>query len=310
LLEFEVNTDYYFEKPKIESVIIKFGSSVLPELLSGNVDASVNVNRIDLIKLGKDPQFCAYYYTTGFCGAIIWNQKHKKFSDPRVRRALTMAINRRELHQVLNLSDDLTIFDVIHTKRQYNRRELPEPVPYDPEQAKRLLDQAGWRDTDGDGIREREGKEFHFTMITSSYNETEAVYVQDQLRRVGVSMEIETLEWLLTIYRKRAGDFEAALNLVLRAFVENGFFSKDCPIGYHNPRIDEFITAYKEKVSPDEKDRIQRELWPIFQKDLPVTFLYPNIFGTHVAQRRIRGLVSPYRAHPILNMEYLWIEED
>lgn len=139
MLELEANPDYYWGKPRIERVILKFGSSVVPELLSGNVDAAMYVNRLDALALRDDPRFREYHETSYMCGGIYWNQKYEKFRDPRVRQALTMAINRKELHQVLNLPNDLLVFDTIHTMRQYLRRELPEPLPYDPEQARQLL---------------------------------------------------------------------------------------------------------------------------------------------------------------------------
>jgi peptide/nickel transport system substrate-binding protein len=183
-------------------------------------------------------------------------------------------------------------------------------VPYDPEQARRLLDEAGWRDIDGDGIREREGDEFHFTAITASDYQTEAIYVQEQLRKVGIRMEIKILEYMLSIRTRRTGDFEASIHWGRRHNMAYGFTGKDSPIGYNNQLIEQLIKTAKNTFDPDLKDNLYREIWPIFQRDLPVTFLYPNIFGTCVAHKRIRGLSTPHRADPILSMEHLWIEEE
>jgi peptide/nickel transport system substrate-binding protein len=312
MLELEANPDYYWGKPRIEHAILKFGSSVVPELLSGNVDAAMYVNRLDALTLRNDTRFREYHQTSYQCGGIYWNQKHEKFRDPRVRRALTMAINRKELHQVINLPDNLPIFDVIHTMRQYLRGELPKPLPYDPEQASQLLDKAGWRDKDGNGVRELGDEEFSFTAIVPAGNEAEAIYVQDQFRRVGIRMEIQSLEYYLSIARRRRGDFEAAFHYIRRYSVARGFIGEDSPMGYNNQRIVELLDATGNTFSPDEWDRIYREIWPLFQKDLPVTFLYPNYQECHVVHRKIRGLTSGYmfRANPVLNMENLWIEEE
>ena len=116
MIEYEANPDYYRGKPKIERVVNKYGGGApLIELLSGNVDVAA-VNQADIPKLAGDPRFRLYYGVHWHrLFAIHWNQRHPLFRDPRVRRALTLAINRRELLQVLNLPEDLPIVDGMYT---------------------------------------------------------------------------------------------------------------------------------------------------------------------------------------------------
>ena len=192
MMEFEANPDFYKGKPEIERVVLKFGPDTpLLELLSGKVDAA-GFAPTQIPGLGEDPRFRVYYSerNDNWAQWIFWNQRHPLFHDPVVRRALTLAINRRELLEVLNFPPDLPIFDVLFTRPQYRQRQLPEPLPYDPELAKQLLEAAGWQDEDGDGIRERAGAEARFTLIanrqsTVDLGERAAVYVQDQLRGWG-----------------------------------------------------------------------------------------------------------------------------
>lgn len=155
-MEFEANPDYYQGKPTIDRVVLKFrDEAVLSKLLSANVNVLTYVDRMDLLKLPDDPRFQVYdRIGPNTIQAVLWNQRHPPFGDPEVRRALTLAIDRRELHRVLHLPDDLPIFDVIFTRRQFRQGDFPEPVPHDPERANQLLDEAGWRDADGNGIRE------------------------------------------------------------------------------------------------------------------------------------------------------------
>jgi peptide/nickel transport system substrate-binding protein len=313
MMELEANPDYFRGKPGIERVILKFGPTSLAELLSGNVDVLPQVNPMELPKLGEDPRFRIYYsLKEGDIATIYWNHRHPIFRDPRVRRALTLAINRRELLGVLNLPDDLPLFDVIYTERQ--RGELPQPLPFDPERAKQLLEEAGWHDVDGDGIRERHGEEFRFIMLVVGSRVREAVYIQDQLRRVGVRMEISTRESFSLVARElRAGDFEAAIS---RLFMVPGtargpfaFFGEGSIIGYRNARVVELLEATEETQDPEKLDALYRELWSFFQADLPVTFLYPMTW-TYVVHRRVRGLSTPWRADPVWHMEHLWLEDE
>ncbi len=316
MMELEPNPDYYRGKPRIQRVVLKFAATeLLTELLSGNVDV-IHTNRMDLLKLAGDPRFEAYDYTHGLVMAIVWNQRHPLFRDSRVRRALTLAINRRELHQVLNLPESTPVFDVLSTPDQFSRRELPMPLPYDPEQAKHLLEQAGWRDGNANGVRKREGKTFRFTLVASAGRgwmglpSKVAVYIQAQLRRVGIQMDITSLESLVQSQRVKTGDFEAAISIIFPAGLvgQLAFFTENPLMGYTNPKFVALLQQAGETMSPDDINRIYRELWPIFQADLPMTLLCP-FASTTVVHRRIRGLSGPYWADPVSHMEELWLED-
>ncbi|MHC4656433.1 MAG: ABC transporter substrate-binding protein [Planctomycetota bacterium] len=234
-----------------------------------------------------------------------------------VRRALTLAINRRELHRVLNFSDDFFITDGIYTENQARFGEIPESLPYDPERAKRLFEEAGWHDRNANRIRDKDGREFHFTVIVEDgIHKQAAVYIQDQLRRVGIRMEIQNFHRSVIMQRFRDGKFDAAIVTTYNGGGHHriyfGKFDKDVYSGYDNPRVAELISKGNAPMEADERDRIYRELSPIFTADMPVTFLFPHAV-TLVAHRRIKGLTHPEYGgivHPIYWIEYLWIEKE
>lgn len=313
MMEFDANPEYYRGKPKIERVVLKFvGDAALTELLSGNVDAITDVDPAQIPRLAADPRFRVYHSIGYAAHAIYWQHDRPLFWDPRVRRALTLAINRRELLQVLNLPENIPVVDGPFTDRQLRRGQLPEPLPYDPARARALLEATGWRDRNGDGVREREGKEFRFTAIVPATGGWEqiAVFAQDQLRRVGVRMDVQSLEFGTVQGKLRSGEFDAAFTL-------SGYvpwwlqldFGEDSPISYQNAEVVELIDRVQLTADPDARDRIYRELTEIFRADVPVTFLVPAV-GNDVAHRRIRGLSSPYRPDPIWYMEDLWLEDE
>ena len=312
MIEFEANPDFVFGTPKIEHVVIKFGApgQSLTELLSGNVDVSSYVNPTDLLMLADDPRFEAYYKVSpNAMAAIAWNHRHRLFGDARVRRALTLAIDRRELHRVLNLPEETPIFDGLMTERQMQRGDIPEAVPYDPERAKQLLDEAGWIDVDG--MRRREGEAFRFTALTRSDKDLDkaAIYIQAQLRRLGIQMEIRTLESGVVEQRMRAGAFEAAISVFTTfggRFTALKYFEA---IGYTDGRVLALIHEVEATVNPDERDRLCRAVSSILKADLPMTLLSPAVF-TFVVHRRIRGLSPPGRVDPLVHMEELWLEDE
>lgn len=310
MMELEVNPDYALGTPQIERVVLKFGQQALPELLSGNVDAVADVDPMELLKLDGDPRFRRYDLRTHRVTALFWDHRREPFSDAAVRRALTLAIDRQELLGVLNLPRDLPLFDVVFSKRQWD--SLPAPLPFDTGRARDLLAQAGWLDRDGDGIRERGGEPFRFDVLATGEVEREAVYVQEQLARVGVRMEIERLsDWAQVFRRVRAGDFGAAISPLLMELTspmgQLGFFGEDSYVGYGNPRAHELLREAAHTRNPEELDRIYRRLMDVFRADVPATLLHP-VPSTHVATTRLIGLSSPYRADPVWYMEHLRLE--
>ena len=315
LLELEANPDFYMGRPRIDRVVLKFGGQPVAELLSGNVDVVQQATEADLLWLADDPRFRIYQgFAPHSIHAIVWNQRHPAFRDPRVRRALTQAVDREELLRVLNLPEDTPVLDVLFTVDQFRRGELPAPLPYDPEEASRLLEEAGWQDTDDDGIRQRGGRPFEFSALVGPLFglERAAVYIQSQLRRVGIRMEVETLEILALFERVTAREFDAVIaDIHTRGDRGAGafHFEEDSPIGYANPRVGSLLRQKGLMFDRAEVDSIYRELWPIFQADLPVTFLFP-IVHTTIAHRRVRGLASPSRIDPVSHIEQLWVEEE
>lgn len=315
MMEFKANTEYYRGKPKIDRVVLKFialDANQLTELLSGNVEA------VQWAGMIPHPRFEMYYsWDMGELGgdliALVWNHRHRLFRDPRVRRALTLAINRRELHQLFDLPAWIPIFDAVHTGGQVRRGEFPDAVAYDPERARRLLDAAGWRDVDGDGVRERDGRPCHFVVISPQGEMTKAaVYIQAQLRRAGIRMDIQNMESSAIVERVKAGQFEAAMYIVSPELTHQrgllALFGAGSLLGYNNPKVVALVNEARSTLDPDTMDRIHRDLMPIVQADLPVIFLYPNL-ETMMASRRVRGLSSPYRADLCRYMEELWLDE-
>jgi ABC-type transport system substrate-binding protein len=86
-------------------------------------------------------------------------------------------------------------------------------------------------------------------------------------------------------------------------------YGENSMIGYHNPRVIELVDAALETTSPDTLDVIYRQLAPILQREQPVTFLgFPT--EIYIANSRIKGFSSPFRANPIWSAGHLWIEQE
>lgn len=316
--EFEANPDYFRGRPRIDRVVLKFGAPQPQLLLSGELDVLPYATELRLQAFKDDDRFVAYrWHNPVRMKAVLWNHRSALFRDARVRRALALGVDRREIVRAAGLPPDLPVFDGLYSERQLRSGDLPAAVPYDPDQAAALLEAAGWRDTDGDGVRDRGGLPCRFTLDFSGGTgsgwgaqggEAVGIMVQDQLRRVGVDVHLQPLAGSVWRERLETGDFDAMVEDIASLPTRIWFFGTANYLGYENPRVAELLDRIGAAFDPDSVDHFYVELAGIFAEDHPALFLYPAV-STTIVHRRVRGLSSPYRADAVWYLEELWIAE-
>lgn len=318
-IELEANSKYWAGAPRIDRVVLKIGqdygeASGLLELLSGNVDAIPYVQPADLVAVESLDHYRTYYsFDAGILAVLAWNQAHPALADRRVRRALSLAIDRPELRSALNLPAEIPIFDVLLVDRAPRHGVLPEPLSHDPSEARRLLEEAGWLDRDGDGVREKAGDRLHLSLLTSTWQQAPraAVIVQAKLREVGAAVEVRQLDLQIVRQKVREGEFDVAL---IPTFPGTGaplnhseLLGRGGILGWNDRTAAALLDSTVTAVSPERQEEYYRRLWPLLSRDMPITVLYPAVWMT-VSHRRVRGLSSPWRADPLWYAGELWIE--
>jgi peptide/nickel transport system substrate-binding protein len=298
--------------------IIPEQTTIITEVLNGALDAIVEniqpeqatqIEGQDAVELMRS-QSRSYTY-------IGWNNERPRFSDARVRRALTMAINRPALIEA-----------ILHGYGVVAEGMVPplspmftplDPLPYDPQGAAQLMTQAGWRDSNGDGIVERDGRPFEMTLLVSSASRTNqdvATVVQQQLRQIGVDVEIQAVEFQAMIRQHRAREYDGVIsNWTLDTFkidptplfscVEARKPQSANRAGYCNPRADSLIEQGLRTTDPAAAKLIWADFQRLLQQDQPITFLYWRDDLT-VVGRRLRGLEADARARLITAADW-WI---
>jgi peptide/nickel transport system substrate-binding protein len=222
---------------------------------------------------------------------------HRLFGDKRVRQALTYAINRAQILEAkLGTYGELAISDFSPVFRWALNTDLL-PYSYDVERARQLLRAAGWFDTDGDGILDKDGVRFEFTLNYNAGNlrrEYVATVVQDNLKQLGIKVNISSSEANVhkqNIDQKKYDAFVAGFSVGLAidpssrwGDIHNTFNST----GFTHPRINELIKLGM-NVS-DEKDAAKywKEMQEILHEEQPCTFMYwiKDIIGVN---RRIKS---------------------
>ena len=223
-LTLQADTANYRGRPgidRVQFVITPEFTTALTKFLTGEADVFEALRPQDLTELAKHPELKVVRLPGMAYVFMQFNLREPKnprrpnelFSSKPLRRALAMSLDREAM--VRNVFDSLAQVSIGPTVRVYptTPRSLPR-IQFDTVTAGRILDSLGWRDSNGDGVRDRNGRDLAFSMLvpnSSKSRERMAVLMQEQFRRVGVKATIETLDFPALMQRQTDRDFETML---------------------------------------------------------------------------------------------------
>ena len=165
-------------------------------------------------------------------------------------------------------------------------------------------------DTNSDGILDKDGIDFKFDLIVEEDNNLMATYIQNNFKQIGIQMEIIITEGSIVKQRLKNKNYDALITRFLndqRSSNFRDFFGVDSHTGYRNVKMDSIINLLENTGDINEIDSLYKELAPIFERDIPVTFLSPLV-QTHIVNSKIKGLENLFRSDPVRYLRYLWIE--
>lgn len=240
-------------------------------------------------------------------GNPIEQAPHPIFGDVRVRKAVALGINVQDMIDAMGPDGGTPLVGVVSPISSWAHNDDLRRHLYDPEAAMALLDEAGWVDTDGDGVREKDGEPLAFTISYSAILqmfETEALLIQDQLNQIGFDVSVEHYEWgnyLEEIYFGQKYDATVMTNSDAAAAEPNTFtqllVSRRDVIGsggnlasYINPEVDALIDEARAVpgCATEERVELYKEIQKITHEDVAYVWLFaPNMF--HVNNNRIGG---------------------
>ncbi|MDT8341609.1 MAG: ABC transporter substrate-binding protein [Longimicrobiales bacterium] len=283
--------------------VIPDENTLLLELLSGGVDVFISPQPDQADAILADPDLELLRYPFRNVTFVAWNARRPQLADARVRRAITLATGREEIVQVL-LQGYGSVAD--GTVPPWHWAFDPEvgAMPHDPEAARRLLDGAGWRDRDGDGVREdASGRPLSLSLKTNQGNrrlQRLGTIMQAHLREVGVELRLELMEWSALVAQLTDTEGRDYDGVVLSWVTE---FKLDDTDLFHSQRVDRpyafsgtrdaRLDAFLDSL-PLVTDRARaREMWRAYQARLaevhPFTFFYfpDRLDGVN---RRVQGV--------------------
>ena len=197
---FVANEKYWLGKPKLDEIFIRFvpdDASQVAALKAGDADMGLFIvysDMPDLEKAGLTLIQAFSGYNEGFYFLLNLEKGHPALQDVKVRQAIAYATNRQKINDDLNLGKTkpaATMWD----NTPYVDPSIT-PYPYDPEKAKALLEEAGWVNSNGDGVREKDGKDLILTYGTTTRQvrkDTQAVF-QQELLAVGIKVDLQNFD--------------------------------------------------------------------------------------------------------------------
>lgn len=285
------NENYWGEKPHILKRIYKIitnDEAAFQVLTRGEMD-SMDIRPELWVKRTDSPSFASRFnkfdYFSGGFSYIGWNMRRPMFSDKKVRQALTMLLDRYTIRDTVyyGLAEIVTGTAFIDDP-EYDRSI--QPWPFDPEAAKRQLDEAGWKDSDNDGIRDRDGVPFRFELLLSNDRpeyEIMATVYQEELKRAGISMSIRQLEWATFLQSINEQKFDACV----LGWTTPPYFdpyqlwhsSQTMPggsnaVGFVNAEADRLMEEARTEFDRGKRIELYHKFHAILHEEQPYTFLF------------------------------------
>jgi len=274
--------------------VINDPDAALVALKGGTVDL-MGLRPVQYLKQTNDPKFTEriekHVDLSASFTYIGWNLRRPIFQDKRVRQALSNLVDKKNICDKVMLGLADPVESPIYPRRPEYDTKLA-PWPFDPEKAKARLAEAGWTDTDGDGILDHDDGQggrtpLRFEIISNSGNDDRknlGLVVIDEFKRAGIDASFRAVDWSILLDRVKHFNYDA----VILGWTANGAQPPDLyqiwhssqaveggsnHISYKNERVDELLTEYRTEFDPAKRKVMYDEVQEILYEEQPYTFV-------------------------------------
>ena len=291
---FAANEDHPEElggRPYLDRIVYRVipeQTTILTELLTGNIDYFVAPAAEFAQQIENSGNARLQSHVSRNFDLIAWNQRREPFDDVRVRRALTMALNRSQIIDAVYYGYGEVANHSVPPFHWAHAGDVDAGLEFDLEGARALLAEAGWEDRQGDGLlRNEAGEPFRFTLKTNEGNAIRRdilVIAQANLRRLGIDVRTQILEWgalLDQINTPARRDFDGVLigwSTEFRIDDRDLFHCDkiDTPYqwaGHCDPELDRLLDTLPRIVDRDEATSVWRSYQERVAETQPFTFI-------------------------------------
>jgi peptide/nickel transport system substrate-binding protein len=314
-IELDADTAFHRGRPKLARLIWSITLSpdaAILRLFSGEANFTDYLRPQDVAQVAKHPELKAVRYPTMLVYFLLFNERATNgrgpsviFADREVRRALTMAVDRRRaVNTVLDTVVKVALGPISSALSTYDAN-LPR-LPYAPDSARAMLARRGWV-LGADSVRRKGGVPLRFTILvpsTSVVRQQMAVVLQDMFRQVGARVVIEQLDFASFGARQQAHTFDAALvGMSLDpspANIRQEWSSAAArasgtsnPGNYQSMQFDAYVDSASRQMNPALARAYYQRAYATIIEDAPAVWLYE---GSNVAGMRVLVHPAPMRA--------------
>ncbi len=315
------NENYWGPKPKLKKIVYRFilnDTAAVQAMRSGDIDFMRPLPD-QFTELSADPEFvkdieCLSYWTP-FVGYFWmgWNQDRPFFADRRVRLALTHIVDRELIcSKLLRSPEAMVPTGTFYIHGRQSDKSI-KPWPFDPERAKELLDEAGWVDSDGDGLRDKDGVAFRFKYMIASdiaLHTQIAKLLKDEAGKVGIEVTPEPYEWSVFSQKLLDRKFDA-VNLAWHGVVEEDPYQiwhssqignrGSNYVGFRNAQADGLIENARKTLDEEKRNKLYHRFHRILHEEQPYTFIY-----TRPEQRFLHKRFQNVKVHGLGLHKHEW----
>lgn len=231
-------------------------------------------------------------------GYIGWNLRKELFKSKDVRRALAHLMNREEMNQKFRYGMSLPATGPWYQQSAYADPGV-KPINFDPKFASEMLAKAGWVDGDKDGVLEKNGQKFEFTLFFANKdNEKYYILYQEDLKKAGIKMNLQLLEWNALLKNVDEAKFDAIAmgwgggsvdhdpkQIWHSASIGTGGSNF---IGYKNAKVDKLIDKARTEMDKKKRIPLYREIYREIAEDAPYVFMFNDKFALYAVNKRIQ----------------------
>ncbi|MBN2382636.1 peptide-binding protein [bacterium] len=312
-LKVKANENYWYGRPILDGIFFRMITAdtiAYRSLLEGDIHGLEVTPTIwsKFMKSAQDRQkINSFKMPTLNYSVIAWNADGSNpfFTEMNLRRAMTLAIDRTSIIKklLLGLADICT---GPFSPYSWGYDHTVKPYPFDLEQARQIIDLAGWTDTDHDGIRDKNGSALKFTLMIQNNNrqiEQIASMVQFNLEKLGIIMEIARFENAAFIDNLMKKNFQAALvslNLSVDPDAYQILHSSQIKAGfnltsYKNSDVDTLLEQARSVFDQEMRTQFYHKIHQIIHTEQPYTFLFtqPQLFLFDKRVKNIKASPQP-----------------
>jgi len=264
---------------KIVFKIIPEPTTLVGAVKSGDVDFTTYVPPVFVQELKKDSTIQFYNAPSMGSRWLSFNLQRKLFQDKRIRLAIAHAINKEPIADIAWSGTAIPTCSLLGAATVGYYGVSDKCIEYNPEKSKQLLAEAGWEDLDGDGILEKNGEKFEINLLAYALpgNSKSVVIIQDQLKKAGIKVNVETLEKGAAIAKAQSGDFDimefGITHSIGAAFLNYIGHSENKGLintaFYKNPEFDELMIKAAGTAEMEKYKEYVKKAQDILLRDLP-----------------------------------------